>query len=212
MRSEFELGAKQAAVEAVERRYEMKAATERRARFRARLSACLSILILLAVLAGIACFVARYLNLDVPRFSDFSAWFSPGSALSESAKEELGRRDAYVRALMAFETGGELKMLRDAPADVKPKTARPGTRVLVLCGRDEGGTCLFEMEKMDAGTQVFRQLSPFSAPQKRKAARFQEAVAGRPYFLLHENVVYVCGAKDVEAGRAVLSGLLKVLH
>lgn len=202
-KSDFEKNAQQAAVEAVEKRWRQKNAAERRQRFRKRLGNLFAIVILLAGLVGVGCFAVRYFELDIPIPTDFDTRdivVGLGGGC-ETSKAEIDRRNEYVRLLASFK-GKECIQWRDAPAAIKPKTAVAGVRYLVLC-EERGDKRLYELVSDGRGSMVVVALSPLTEPIRLEMKDFKEAVNGKPYFILCNDVLYVVGCKN----ELILQGL-----
>lgn len=202
-KSEFEKSAQQAAVEAVERRWQRKHDAERRRRSRKTFGNFLAVVVLLLGLAGIAVFAARHYDIDVPCVSgfDFGRLFAGWRGRVDVSQAEVNRRDEYARLLASFR-GRKCILWRDAPKEIKPKAAAAGVRYLVLCdGR------LYEWVSDGRGSAAVTALSPLSAPIGLEMKDFKSDVGGKPFLLICNDVLYAVGCKDESAARKLLSGL-----
>ena len=200
-KSEFEKSAQQAAVEAVERRWQRQHDAERRHAARKTSVSLLACVVLLAGLAGIGYFAARHYGVDVPFEVDFDlrdlvqGW---GQGHGPS-KAEIGRRDEYARLLEAFK-GKKCVPWREAPAAVKPKTAAAGVRYLALCGTKDDRR-LYELVADGRGSMSVTALSPIAEPVGLSMEDFRSEVGGRPYLVLCNDVLYAVGGKNEPPAR-----------
>ena len=90
---------------------------------------------------------------------------------------------------------------------VKPKSAQKGVKYLAIVG-DRGAVRLFDL--IASGNRTFsgKELSPMWSPVEVDIAKFNEAVAHKTYFILCNEIVYVCGCKDLGQGKRLLRELL----
>lgn len=206
--SEFEQSARHAAVEAVERRWKQKNDVEKRAIRKKRLDSYLTILVLASVLCGLGYFaVQQYgdtirdcLGFDI---RDMGGVLSIGG-LGHSADSE--RRESYVTLIESFQ-GKECVLWRDAPRSVKPQSAQKGTRYLALVG-DRSAARLFDLIANGSGGFTGKELSPVGSPTDVDMTKFNEIVAHKTYFIQCNDIVYVCGCKNVMQGKRQLKNLL----
>lgn len=210
MASEFESNARWETVQAVERRWKRQHDAERRQRLRKRFGNLLAIVVLLAGLMGIGCFAVRYFEMNIP----FGANFDMRNLLprlndvgqQRASTVEVERRNEYARLLESFK-GKACVLWRDAPKEIRPKTAVTGVRYLILCG-DKNDMCLYELFADGRGSMTATALSPIAAPMGVSIREFRKAVAGRPFFILCNDVIYIAGCKDEEAAKRHLQLLL----
>ena len=193
MASEFERNAQQEAVAAVERRRKRQHDVERRQRMRRRLGNLLAIVILLAGLAGIGCFAVRYFEMNIPFAVDFDVrnFFASWGGGRGTSKAEIDRRGEYVR-LLDFFRGRKCVQWSDAPVTIKPKTAAVGVHYLVLC-EERGDKRLYELVSDGRGSMTAMALSPLTEPTRIDMKDFKDAVKGKPYFILCNDVLYAVG-------------------
>lgn len=204
-RSDFEKSAQQAAVEAVEKRWQRKNDVERRQRRRKMLGNLFAFVVLLAGLVGIGYFALRHFGIDlpVPTIVDIRGLVT-GLERGPSAAE-VDRRGEYVRLLESFR-GRTCVQWRDAPAAVKPKTAAAGVRYLALCG-EQNDRRLYELVADGRGSMSVTALSPFAAPIALNMKDFRSETGGKPYLVLCNDVLYAVGCKDESAMRTLTSRL-----
>lgn len=206
--SKFEQSAQHAAVEAVERRWKQRHDAEMRLRRKRRLNNCLAILVLLSGLCGIGWFAVRQYGDEIRRLTGFDvrdvAKMLPIGGLGSGADGES--REAYVALIESFR-GKECVLWRDAPNSVKPKSAQKGTRYLALVG-DRGAVRLFDLAVNERGVLSGKELSPVGGPVEVDMAKFNEDVAHKTYFIQCNDIVYVCGSKDLAQGTRHLKELL----
>lgn len=202
-KSDFEKSAQQAAVEAVERRWQQKHDAERSLRRRKTFSSLLTVAVLLLGVAGIAVFAARHYGIDVSHVTgfDFQSLFVVWSGKVDVSQAEVSRRDKYARLLESFR---ERKCIlwRDAPKEIKPKAAAAGVRYLVLC---EGR--LYEWVSDGRGSALVTALSPLTEPVGMEIKDFDAEVVGKPFLLLCNDILYAVGCKDEEAARKLVNDL-----
>mgnify|MGYP003316315178 CR=1 FL=1 len=216
-RSRFEQSAQQAAVEAVERRWQRKHDIERKARLKARLRGCFSALILLAGLIGIVSFVLREYGVDLSKYGidmsvlkiDGLSEFLPDSwskGKMSATEIEINDRNAFVAKVMSFE-GKNCRLWKDLPTEMRPKVAPEGTRYLIL-GGNANDVCLFDVSANGQGGLSFVLVSPVEPPRQVSVHDFQTKVGVHPSFVLCRDEVYLRGFEDVEIGRRELSLML----
>ena len=206
--SDSEQNAKHAAVEAVERRWKQRHDAEKQALRRKRLNNCMAIFALLSGLCGIGYYaVQRYgdeiHNLVGFDIRDIAKLLLVGGLVSGKDGE---CRDTYVSLIESFRDK-ECALWRDAPSAVKPKSAQKGVKYLAIVG-DRGAVRLFDLSASGTGTFFGKELSPMWSPVEVDIAKFKEAVAHKTYFILCNEIVYVCGCKDLVQGKRLLRELL----
>lgn len=194
--SEFEKSAQRQAVEAVERRWQQQRDAERHQRRRKMFGNLLAIVVLMAGLVGLGSFAARQWGDKAPflRHLDIRRWMSGSKAAKVPSAAEVGRRDEYARRLRSFR-GKRCVLWREAPAAVKPKSAAAGRRYLALVN-DRGDRRLYELVSDGCGSVSVSALSPLAEPVRLEPKEFGSCVAGRPFLLLCDDVVYAVGCKD----------------
>ena len=203
MASEFERSAQQEAVAAVERRWRLQHDAERRQRMRKQLGNMLAVVVLLVGLGGVGCFAIRYFEMDIPFAVDFDVR-NLLTRLNEGRKVsavEVERRDGYARLLASFK-GTMCVLWRDAPKEIKPRTAVAGVRYLVLCG-DKNDKCLYELFSDGRGSMSAMALSPLTAPIGVDIGEFRKAVTGRPFLLCVMMLSTLPGAKTKKPGKDI---------
>ena len=206
--SKFEQSAQHAAVEAVERRWKQRHDAEMRLRRKKRLNNCLAILVLLSGLCGGGYFVVQQYGDEVRSLTGFDvrdvAKMLPIGGLGSGA--DGGNRESYVALIESFRDK-KCVLWRDAPNLVKPKSAQKGTRYLALVG-DRGAMRLFDLAVNERGVLSGKELSPVGVPVEVNMTKFNEVVARKTYFIQCNDIVYVCGCKDLAQGTRHLKELL----
>lgn len=202
-KSDFEKCARQAAVEAVERRWERQKAAERNLRRRKIFNNLLTAVVLLLGVVGIAVFTARHYGIDVSHVTDFDfqKLFAGWVGKVDVSQAEVNRRDEYTRLLESFR-GRECILWQNAPKEIKPKAAAAGVRYLVLC---EGR--LYEWVADGRGSASVMALSPLTESVGMEIKDFNAEVGGKPFLLLCNDVLYAVGCKDEEAARKLVNDL-----
>ena len=206
--SDFEQSAQHAAVEAVERRWKQRHDAEMRLRWKKRMGNCLAILVLLSGLCGVGYFAVQHYGDEIRNLigfdvRDVAKMLSLGG-LGFSAGEEC--RESYVALIESFRDK-ECVLWRDAPSSVKPKSAQKGTRYLALVG-DRGAARLFDLIANGSGGFFGRELSPVGRPVDIEMIKFNKVVEHKTYFILCNDIVYICGCKDISQGKRQLKDLL----
>ena len=206
--SDFEQSAQHAAVESVERRWKQRHDAEMRLRWKKRLNNCLAILVLLSGLCGVGYFAVQRYGDEIRNLIGFDirdiAKMLPVGGLGSSSDGEC--RESYVALIESFRDK-ECVLWRDAPSSVKPKSAQKGTRYLALVG-DRGAVRLFDLIASGNGAFAGKELSPVGSPVDVDVTKFNEGVANKTYFILCNDIVYVCGCKDIAQGKRQLKDLL----
>ena len=196
MYSEYEENARRAAVEAVERRWERQNAIARKSRRAAGLGWWGLAVVFMLGLCGA-------LIVTVPHFrdavSDFVKRWNPDNEVSAAPygvvnAELLGR---YCQAVESFATGRSLRW-RDAPADIKPNTAKAGKAYPALVEYSSGGYDIYEITTLGEGRVSVALLSPQVKPVTVPMEAFSKACSGRKYFISYEGVIYACGKAAIE--------------
>lgn len=208
-KSDFEKGAQQAAVEAVERRWRQKNDAERRRRRRKRVKNIMAGMILFAGLLGVGWFSVNYYEVDIPLLVpvDVRGVMSMVASGAGPSKAEVDRRSTYARLLSSFK-GKEFALWRDAPASIKPRSATVGTRYLALCGtRDDKR--LYELVADGKGSMSVLSLSPISEPIEQGMRDFRNEVGDRPYLVLCGDIVYAVGCATDSIARELAGKLLE---
>ena len=203
VKSGFEKSAQQAAVEAVERRWQRQQDAERRQRRRKTFGNLLAVVVLLLGVAGVAAFAARHYGIDIPHVADFDfgRLFAGWRGRGDVSQAEVSRRDKYARLLESFR-GRKCILWRDAPKEIKPKAAAAGVRYLVLC-EDR----LYEWVSDGRGSASVTALSPLTEPIGLETKDFAADVAGKPFLLICNGVMYAVGCKDEVSARKLVSDL-----
>ena len=143
--SNFEADSKNAAVEAVERRWRAANAERKRIARNRWLKNVLTLafLILIAVVGGK--FAADYFEIEIPVLAGLDWKGFCSTIINDSiSAEEITLRDGYANALDLFR-GGDLSMWREAPEKVRPKGAARGTVYLALVVNEKEACSLFRM-------------------------------------------------------------------
>lgn len=200
-KSDFEKSAQRTAVEAVERRWKRQRDAERSQRRRKTFGNLLAVIVLLVGVAGVAAFAARHYGMDIPHVEDFGRLFAGWRSRVDVSQAEVNRRDEYARLLASFR-GRKCVLWRNAPKEIKPKTAAAGVRYLVLC-EDR----LYEWVSDGRGSASVTALSPLSVPIGLEMKDFMSDVGGKPFLLICNDVLYAIGCKDEVAARKLVSDL-----
>ena len=206
--SDFEQSAQHAAVEAVERRWKQRHDAEMRLLRKKRLNNCLAILVLLAGLCGVGCFAVQQYGDRIRDFIGFDIRNVAGM-LSFGGSESAGdgeSHEAYVALIESFRDK-ECVLWRDAPSSIKPKSAQKGVKYLALVG-DRGAVRLFELTASGEGGFSGRELSPVGSPVDIGKTKFNKVVEHKTYFILCNDIVYICGCKELARGKRQLKDLL----
>lgn len=206
--SDFEQSAQHAAVEAVERRWKQRHDAEMQALRKKRLNNSMAIFVLLSGLCGIGYYAVQRYGDEIHNLIGFDirdiAKMLPVCGLGSDADGKY--RESYVAMVESFRDK-ECVLWRDAPSSVKPKFAPKGVKYLAIVA-DRGALRLFDLMASGNGTFSGKELSPVGSPIEVDIAKFNEAVAHKPHFILCNEIVYVCGCKDLVQGKRLLKELL----
>ncbi len=196
MESHFEQTAKQAAVEAVERRWTAKqtaakiAAKKRRVKW---VIALVGVLIVALVVGGIK---LQQAGLSFTALAD--SLTRPFIGLTN---KECARIDLFLSELQSFATD-DIRPWKSAPKDVQPKRASNGLTYRMLIETRSGHCGLYEMVANGKGKLSIRELNPLSPPVKVTMADFNRARRnGSVYLIAVKGKTYVCGSDNPEDGR-----------
>lgn len=197
MESPFEKTAKQAAVEAGERRWDARHAVERRAQQARKRKVTLAAAGLLAVAlaAGAIAMLQTGLPLaDLPR-----SLVRPLIGLTNA---ERARIDSFTLKLQAFGTD-DIRPWKSASQEIRPKRAPSGLTYRMLVETKDGHCGLYELVSDGKGQLSVCALDPIGRPLKISLADFNRARRdGGVYLTAVGGHVYVCGSDDPEEGRA----------
>jgi len=200
MQSEHEMLAKRAAVESIERRFDHNERVRKKAARKRAAANFGSVVAGLAVLAGIAYyFTHRGEELTLPG-ADFGEM---KNAVCQCLPAFVNpEKRAYEDAVAEF-AKGELAHWRDAPKELKPKTAPAGTvyHALVPQGGKFG---LYELKA--SGEAIALSPSGPSAPMTMK--EFNKARNGRSYLIACGGRVFVVGDGDLKTMDELRKALL----
>jgi len=189
MKSEFEKRAAQAAVDAVERRWEHNQRVAQKIRRRKRFANLMALVVLVS--GGVALW-AYFTEREIPRLESFSKFFRRDD--SEVIDPAIQR--SYTTALERL-LSGSVKYASQMPAAVRPKNAKPGTKYDVLTGGRAGPVGLYELLRDAEGKLVISRLVSDRPPQRVTGADFRAACGGRPYLVAVDGAVYLYGSKDL---------------
>jgi len=211
--SEHELAAKRAAVESIERRFDHNEKVRKRAARKRALANFGSIVVGLAVLAGIAYYFTHKetgslkLNVDLKGIAETAMEYLPEGIAPSSdkpvASAEAKFREAYAAAAAEF-AQGELAHWKDAPQELKVKSAPVGTVYRALVPRS-GKFGLYEWK---AGGGAVAELSPFGPPLAMEKDGFKKACGGKPFFIATAGRVFVVGDGDLKTMDELRKALL----
>ena len=206
--SDFEQSAQQASVEAVERRWKQRHDAEIRLLWKKRLNNFLAILVLMSGLCGVGYFAVQQYGDEIRNLIGFDlrdvAKMLPIGGLGSGVGGEC--RETYVALIESFRDK-ECVLWRDAPSSVKLKSAQKGARYLALVG-DRGAARLFDLIANGSGGFTGRELSPVGSPVDIEMFKFDKIVEHKTYFILCNDIVYICGCKDLSQGKRQLKDLL----
>lgn len=204
----FEQSAKHAAVEAVERRWKQRHDAEMQALRKKRLNNCMAIFVLLSGLCGIGYYAVQRYGDEIRNLIGFDirgiVKMLPVCGFGAGADGEY--RESYVTMVESF-LDKECVLWCDAPKSVKPKFAQKGVKYLAIVA-DRGAVRLFDLSASGNGTFSGKELSPVVGPVDVDIAMFNGAVAHKTYFILCNEIVYVCGCRDLVQGKRLLKELL----
>lgn len=206
MQSRFEEDARQAAVAAVERRWERKNDDKRRTARAASAKSCLGRLLVLAALAAGGLFAARHFGVDVPGAEALDEAFVNLGRLVRACgltDSDRTRLESFAEAVASFDVA-EIRPWASAPPEMRPKRAPAGFTYRMLVEK-KGGVCgIYEMVADGKGGVSVRERSPVGKDVEVSLAAFNKAKVGGVYLVACGGGVYVCGADDADAGRAFL--------
>lgn len=111
-------------------------------------------------------------------------------------------RERYASVAAQF-LKGELTPWKDAPKELRPKTAPAGTIFHALVAN--GGK--FALYELKAGGKI-AELSPFGPPLPLASGDFKKACGNRPYFIACAGRVFVCGNADLKTMDELRKALL----
>lgn len=201
MRSNFEQNSRRAAVEAVERRWREKNAAIRKSGRRRAFGRMLAVGACL--LGGGAALVVILPRLGYGGGVSLPSWRTWMSAEQSINEDERSHIDVFSANLHRFKVG-KLELWRMAPRAVKPKNAAVGTVYHVLAEKKDGTCGLYRMTAKGDGVFAVAELTPFGKPIPMKLSDCNKTRKGALQLIEHEGTVYVCGAKDVAVGQALL--------
>ena len=196
MASEYEISAKRAAVDAVEKRWQARekanATTTHNQLFKRAV----------VVVAGIIIFVLA-LHVVMSR-----SGYELGSLckavdflhLREDAATEAKTKAyrKYAEVVSLFKSG-KSAVWREAPETIRPKSAVAGTSYYALVLDADGNYDIYEMTATGGGGVSVWLLSPFVEPKVTTMSEFKENRQGKKYFIEHAGVVYACGGLSESA-------------
>ena len=151
---------------------------------------------------GTALFVALNRFGYMGRLS-LPSWLAWIPAIQSLNAEERVHIDAFSANLRRFKVE-KLELWRTAPRAVKPKNAVVGAAYHVLVEKKDGACGLYRMTAKGNGVFAVAELTPFGKPLPVKLSDFNKARKGTLQLIECEGTVYVCGAKNVAAGRLLL--------
>lgn len=200
----FEAEAKNAAVEAVERRWKADVAERRRIRRNQRIKNLLAIAFLVLVVIVGGKFASDYFGVEIP-FVDQFDWrgFCRNITSGKASEGDVELRNEYAKVLHSF-AESELLLWRMAPAAVKPKEAAKGTVYHALVADGKGVVVLFRMIASGDGSVSIVRLSPVAKAADVSFAEFKSHCAKGTYFIECKGQVYYCGKDGLDSGRLIL--------
>lgn len=151
---------------------------------------------------GTALFVALNRFGYMGRLS-LPSWLAWIPAIQSLNAEERVHIDAFSANLRRFKVE-KLELWRTAPRAVEPKNAVVGAAYHVLVEKKDGACGLYRMTAKGNGVFAVAELTPFGKPLPVKLSDFNKARKGTLQLIEREGTVYVCGAKNVAAGRLLL--------
>lgn len=192
MESRFEQSAKQAAVEAVERRWAAKHATPKRKR-----RVILAVVGLFAVAMAVG---VLKMQQEGMRFSTIRD--SLVRTFTGLSKAERARIDLFTAELQSFRTD-DIRPWKSAPKDIRPKHASSGLPYRMLIETESGHCGLYEMVANGKGQLSIREFNPLRPPVKVTMADLNRTRRnGSVYLIAVNGKVYICGSDNPEEGRA----------
>ena len=201
MKSNFEQNSRSAAVEAVERRWREKNAAVRKTERRRVFGRILAVgAVLLG--GGAALFIALS-RLGYGGGLSLPSWRELVPAEQPLDMNERTHLDAFSEDLHRFKVD-KLELWRTAPRAVKPKNASVGAVYHVFAEKKDGTCGLYRMTAKGNGAFAVEELTPFGNPIPMKLSDCNKARKGSLQLIEHEGKVYVCGAKSITAGQALL--------
>ena len=191
MESRFEQSAKQAAVEAVERRWAAKHATPKRKR-----RVILAVVGLFAVAMAVGVLKMQQGGMRFSTIRDLLVRTFTGLS-----KAERARIDLFTAELQSFGTD-DIRPWKSAPKDIRPKHASSGLTYRMLIESKSGHCGLYEMVANEKGQLSIREFNPMTPPVKVTMADFNRTRRnGSVYLIAVNGKVYVCGSDNPEEGR-----------
>lgn len=196
MPNEYEMSAKRAAVEAVEKRWQAREEAQAKAKRRHSFAN-------VAIVAAVVIVAALAVQFVLPRFgyeiADLSNAIDFLHMSDEAADEGMPKECKKYADVVSLFKGGKAAVWRDAPETIRPKTAIAGTMYHALVLSADGNYDIYEMTANGSGGVSIWLMSPFFEPKVVTTAEFRNARQGKRYFIEHAGVVYACGGLSESA-------------
>ena len=185
----LEAQARQAAINAVEGRWQHDQDVARKAHRRKVTGNIVSAVVLLVILAAILFYFKSQRDGGKLHFG-----MEEKSKAVVTVVKEVQCQVEYKRVASMFDVEKTVPW-RKAPASVKPKSVPVGTKYyarIVRSAKDDDFD-FYEMTKTEKGMTVVR-LSPTRSPIRVGEAEFRKARARASYLVAYDGTVYVCDA------------------
>ena len=145
----------------------------------------------------------------------------PYGILDETLEEFFRRRgltraeririDDFSAAIRQFDVPEYLRW-KDVPRTRRPKNAPSGFKYRMLVEKKGGACGLYEMTADGKGHLSVVEQTPFGVEKESSLAEFNRSKVGAVYLISCEGKVYVAGADDPKAGRALLRRICAHAH
>ena len=190
MSSDYEMSAKRAAVEAVEKRWQAREEAQAKAKRQRSFTSVAAVAAIVIIAALVVQFVMPRFGYEIADLSNVIDFLR----MSDNAADEGMAKDCqkYAEVVSLFKSG-KAAVWRDAPESIRPKTAIAGTMYHALVLSADGNYDIYEMTANGSGGVSIWLMSPFFEPKVVTTAEFRNARHGKRYFIEHAGVVYACG-------------------
>ena len=210
MQSSFERRAANERVDAVEQRWLRQDENRRRAERRTTLRryATYATIALVGLTIAVGAWIGTGHKVLYGILDETLGGFFRSRGLSRSERVRL---DDFSVAIRQFDVSEYLRW-KDAPRTMRPKNAPSGFKYRMLVEKKGGACGLYEMTADGKGHLSVVEQTPFGVEKESSLAEFNRSKVGAVYLISCEGKVYVAGADDPKAGRALLRRICAHAH